>query len=173
MPEVIYEDVFLGLGSNLNDPQRQLSLALEMMPRYGMEIIKASATYETVPWGVTGQPNFFNLVVQIATGHGPHALMERCLILEQKQGRMRRERWGPRVLDIDILAVGALVMQQNDLVIPHPRLHERAFVLRPWADLAPGFRVPGLSGTVAELWEALPASEKQKVWRAEPETKEA
>lgn len=167
MPEDKQSAVFIGLGANLNDPPRQISQAMHLMPARGISIVQASALYESLPWGVTDQPNFYNLVLHITTAHTPHELMEQCLALERELGRQRREPWGPRVLDIDILAMGQLMLQQHGLQIPHPLLHQRAFVLRPWADLAPHFRVPGLSLTVQELWHALTPEAQSQAWHAE------
>jgi 2-amino-4-hydroxy-6-hydroxymethyldihydropteridine diphosphokinase len=125
---------FLALGSNLGDRQAYIDAAVADMP----DVVAVSPVYETDPvGGPDGQPPYLNAVVELDTDLSPRRLLELCQRLEQAAGRVRQERWGPRTLDVDVLLVGDLVVDEPDLVVPHPRMWERDFVLRPLADLAP------------------------------------
>ena len=126
--------VFLGLGSNLGDRWATLRAAVAALP----DVVAVSPVYETDPvGGPPGQPPYLNLVVELDTDRSPRDLLEEAHRLETAAGRVREERWGPRTLDVDVLLVGDLVVDEPDLVVPHPRMAERAFVLAPLADLAP------------------------------------
>ncbi|HWD54803.1 MAG TPA: 2-amino-4-hydroxy-6-hydroxymethyldihydropteridine diphosphokinase [Acidimicrobiales bacterium] len=128
---------FIGLGSNLGDRRAHLRAAVEGL-RAGGDVIAVSPVYETAPvGGPAGQDDFLNLVVELATADTPRALLERCRALEAAAQRVRRERWGSRTLDADVLWVEGEQVDEADLVVPHPRLWERRFVLAPLADLAP------------------------------------
>jgi len=118
-----------------------------------MEIGRVSSLYETAPVGVTDQPNFLNLVAAVQTGLGPLALLEALLHIENQMGRVRTERWGPRVIDLDLLLYGGERVSLPGLTVPHPRLRERAFVLVPLAEIAPALRLPGDGKRAAELAE--------------------
>jgi 2-amino-4-hydroxy-6-hydroxymethyldihydropteridine diphosphokinase len=125
---------FLGLGSNLGDRQRYLREAIE--PLTG--VVGVSKVYETDPvGGPPGQAAYLNCVVELATDLSPRQLLGVCHRLESAAGRVRGERWGPRTLDADVLLVGDLRVEEPDLVVPHPRMWERRFVLAPLAELAP------------------------------------
>jgi 2-amino-4-hydroxy-6-hydroxymethyldihydropteridine diphosphokinase len=146
---------FIGLGSNLHshhgDRQRHLEMALGAMSRIG-RVIKTSSIYETDAWGVDGdQPDYLNQVAMIETGLGPSALVEAMLGIEAEIGRVRTERYGSRTIDLDVLFLGNLVINEPGVQIPHPRLHERAFVLVPLADVAPDFVHPVLGTTLDKL----------------------
>jgi 2-amino-4-hydroxy-6-hydroxymethyldihydropteridine diphosphokinase len=141
---------FLGLGSNLGDRQTQLAGAARgLTADPAITLVRASAVYETRPVGREDQPDFLNQVLQIATTHEPRELLAACLAVEQRLGRVRRERWGPRVIDIDVLLYAGLSWNDDNLVLPHPRMHERGFVLTPLAELVPDLLVNGV--TVREL----------------------
>lgn len=128
---------FIGLGSNLGDRRAHLRAAVEGLGAAG-DVVAVSPLYETEPvGGPTGQDNFLNLVVELRTADTPRALLERCRALEATADRVRRERWGPRTLDADVLWVEGEQVDEADLTVPHPRLWERRFVLAPLADLAP------------------------------------
>lgn len=149
--------VYLGLGTNLGD--RLVNLAQAVRSLSGFSSLQAvSPVYETPPWGFTDQPPFLNLAVQIVTNLKPTALLRRLKKIEVQLGRKPSFRYGPRLIDIDILFYGSQVWQSADLVIPHPHLHQRAFVLVPLADLAPWFLHPLLHQTVAELLAQIDAS---------------
>ena len=125
---------FLGLGSNLGDRRATLRAAVADLP----DVVAVSPVYETDPvGGPPGQPAYLNLVVELQTDRSPRELLEEARRLEAAAGRVREERWGPRTLDVDVLLVGDLVVDEPDLVVPHPRIAERPFVLVPLADLAP------------------------------------
>jgi 2-amino-4-hydroxy-6-hydroxymethyldihydropteridine diphosphokinase len=124
---------FLGVGSNLGDRLAILRRAVVAIP----DRVSVSPVYETEPVGGPTQGGFLNAVIELETDRSPRALLELCQDLERRAKRVRLERWGPRTLDADVLLVGDLVVDEPDLVVPHPRLWERRFVLAPLHDLAP------------------------------------
>lgn len=138
----------IGLGSNLEGPQRQLSLAVRGLTRLGL-VVGRSSLYQSAPQGgPPGQPDYLNAVVALMpTCHEPEQLLAGLLELEREQGRVRRERWAARTIDLDLLSWGSRVVVSATLTLPHPRLLERAFVLAPLCELAPDWRHPvsGLS----------------------------
>jgi len=145
------EPVFIGLGSNL-EPERHLRQALNAMRQEpGLQVIALSPVYQTAPWGVTDQPDFLNAVLELRTTVNPVAMLDWLLELEKRLGRVRLERWGPRTLDLDVLAWGNRVINTPRLEIPHPRLHQRGFVLVPFCDLAPQWRHPILGRTARDM----------------------
>jgi 2-amino-4-hydroxy-6-hydroxymethyldihydropteridine diphosphokinase len=146
------ERVFIALGSNLGDRAGWLRQAKEkLLESPTVQWVGESSIYETAAVGKTDQPPFLNQVIEVRTALTPEDLLAYLLQVEQKLGRVRRERWGPRIIDLDLLAFGNDVLQSKQLVLPHPELHRRRFVLQPWTELAPEFEVPGFSATVAEL----------------------
>lgn len=131
---------FLGIGSNLGDRWATLRAAVAAMP----DVVAVSPVYETDPvGGPPGQPAYLNLVVELDTDRTPRQLLETARRLEAAAGRLRGDRWGPRTLDVDVLLVDDLVVDEPDLVVPHPRMAQRRFVLAPLADLAPELAPPG------------------------------
>lgn len=140
----------LALGSNLGDRPANLRAAIDALAP-AVEVKRESPVYETPPWGVTDQPAFLNMVVQSETDLAPPTLLAHLKDLETRLGRQPGVRYGPRLIDLDILFYDNLVLDTPPLVIPHPRLHERPFVLVPLADLSPGLRHPVLGLTVREL----------------------
>ena len=142
---------YVGLGSNLEDPAAQIRAALAALDRLpGTRVRRASRLYRTPPWGLTEQPEFVNAVAELDTALAPDELFDALQALERAAGRARQVRWGPRVLDLDLLAFDALQSAEPALRLPHPHLHERAFVLVPLLELAPDLVLPG-HGTVHEL----------------------
>ena len=128
---------FLGLGSNLGDRRAHLRRALELLGAEG-DVVAVSPLYETEPvGGPADQGAYLNVVVELATAASPRQLLERCAQLERDAERVRGVRYGPRTLDADVLLVGTARVDEPDLIVPHPRLYERRFVLAPLADLAP------------------------------------
>jgi 2-amino-4-hydroxy-6-hydroxymethyldihydropteridine diphosphokinase len=148
-------NIFLALGSNLGHKAANLKLALLLLQNAGMQLERVSRMYESPPWGVEEQPSFINLVCRVSSPLLPMAIVERTMDIERKMGRVRRHKWGPREIDIDLLAYGDTQMASEMLTLPHPHLHERAFVLVPWAEIAPSFPVVGLNQTVNQLLEGL------------------
>lgn len=136
---------FLGLGSNLGERRDNLLAALRILDgTEGIRVLEVSSVYETSPWGVLEQPDFLNLVALVATTRGPRGLLEACTGVEEALGRERKERWGPRVIDVDILLVDDIELEEDDLVIPHPRMLERDFVMVPLLELRPAVIIPGM-----------------------------
>ena len=126
---------FLSLGSNVGDRHAHLSGALATLA--AGEALRVSSVYVTEPVGGVDQDHFWNLVVELETTAPPHELLARARRAEADAGRVREVRWGPRTLDVDVLLVGDVVVDDDELTVPHPRLYERAFVLVPLAELAP------------------------------------
>jgi len=140
---------YIGLGSNLGDRRETLSRALEQLrPR------RVSTIVETEPWGVVDQPRFLNCVAEIETETAPPALLDRLLEIERGLGRVRQKKWGPRTIDLDLLLYGDRRIVSPVLTVPHPRLHQRLFVLQGLAELCPDLAVPGHDRTVRELLDA-------------------
>jgi len=141
----------IGLGSNVGDRLGALRRALSLMKRKGIEIIKKSDVFETPPVGLTDQPRFLNACVLVKTSMGPQLLLAQLKEIEVAVGRQDRGQWGPREIDLDILYIDDLAIRDGELEIPHPRMHERAFVLLPLSQIAPHWRHPILGKTVEEL----------------------
>lgn len=137
---------YLGLGGNLGDPRRTMATALQALDRAdGVSVAMVSSLYRTPPWGGVEQPDFLNCVAGVRTVLEPRALLDLCLTTELALKRVRAERWGPRVIDIDLLVHGDRHIDEDGLVIPHPRMLERAFVLVPLAEIAPALELDGLA----------------------------
>lgn len=143
----------------------QLQNALAALKARGCKPLCCSSVFETPPWGLQEQPAFLNAVVQVHWEQSAMELMELALQVEHDLGRVRAVAWGPRTIDIDLLAFGELELRGQRLTIPHPLLQARAFVLLPWAEIAPEFVVPGLLQPVDQLLQALPADERASIKR--------
>ena len=127
---------YIGIGSNLGDRKRNIDSAVEYLKKTPLTVVeKASSIYETNPVGGPPQPNFLNGVIKIKTGLSPRSLLRRLKKIEKVLGREKTVRFGPRVIDLDILTYGKLNIDEEDLTIPHPRMHEREFVLRGLREL--------------------------------------
>ena len=149
-------EAFIALGSNLGDARAQVLSAFDALASLpGTQLLARSHLYLTPPWGVLDQPPFVNAVALVDTTLAPRELLNALLAIERAAGRVRDgERWGPRTLDLDILHMDAVAMADERLSLPHPRIHERAFVLLPLHDLAPVLDLPG-QGRVMDLLAAL------------------
>jgi 2-amino-4-hydroxy-6-hydroxymethyldihydropteridine diphosphokinase len=147
-------DATLGLGGNLGDPVATFAAALTRLRAHAaIELKAASSVWRTAPWGKLDQPEFRNMAVLIETSLSADELLALCLAIERESGRERRERWGPRTLDIDILTYGGQTIERPGLQVPHPRVAERAFVLAPLAEIAPAIMIGGrsLADLLAEI----------------------
>ena len=142
--------VYLALGTNLGDRLANLRAAIKALSSE-INVIAESKVYETPPWGYENQPTFLNMAVKCETNLEPESLLKRLKQLEVQLGREQSFRWGPRLIDIDILFYDDLILKSESLTIPHPRLHERAFVLVPLADIASDFVHPVLKKMIKEL----------------------
>jgi 2-amino-4-hydroxy-6-hydroxymethyldihydropteridine diphosphokinase len=142
--------IYLALGTNLANRTENLRAAIAAMPP-SIIVRQTSPIYETPPWGLTDQPAFLNMVLRGETDLEPAVLLQYLKRLETGLGRVPAIRWGPRLIDMDILFYDDLVLDVPGLTLPHPRLHERAFVLIPLADLAPGLVHPALGRTIKDL----------------------
>jgi 2-amino-4-hydroxy-6-hydroxymethyldihydropteridine diphosphokinase len=143
--------VVLALGSNLGDRLASLQEGVDVLcARPGLFDVRVSPVYETAPVGGPAQPDYLNAVLVATTTLSAQAVLERSQEAESALGRVRGQRWGPRTLDVDVIVYGAEVSDDPELTLPHPRAHERAFVLAPWHDVDPGAVIPGY-GPVADL----------------------
>ena len=145
--------VHLGLGSNLGDREEYLSMACNHLCSEAVREFRASSIYESEPLLKMPQPKYFNMVVCGLTVLSPQELLKKCQQIEINLGRIRRERWGCREIDIDILSYGSRKIDNDDLVIPHPEIQNRSFVLMPMLELSPEWLHPETGITIKVLWE--------------------
>ena len=143
--------LYLLLGANLGDRARTLRRVVDLIAKRVGPVVKQSGLYETAPWGITEQPAFLNQVLAVQTALEPEAVLVQTQLIEQDLGRVRREKWGARVIDVDILYYDNLVRQSETLTLPHPYLHQRRFTLVPLAEIAPEFVHPVFGKTTAAL----------------------
>ncbi|HVV53746.1 MAG TPA: 2-amino-4-hydroxy-6-hydroxymethyldihydropteridine diphosphokinase [Mucilaginibacter sp.] len=144
-------DVFLLLGSNLGNRQMYLSEAVRRIGHEIAPVIRTSSLYETQAWGKTDEPDYLNQVAELKTDLPPKEILKQILNIEKAMGRKREEKWGSRIIDIDVLFYDSLVISGPELTIPHPEMHKRRFTLEPLNELIPDFVHPVLGKTVAEL----------------------
>jgi 2-amino-4-hydroxy-6-hydroxymethyldihydropteridine diphosphokinase len=142
---------YLLTGGNMGDRFVNLQRSIELIEAHCGDIIAISSVYETAAWGVTDQPSFLNQVIVLNTEHSPASLMKALLQIETEMGRIRQEKMGPRIIDIDILLIDDLELQSDDLIVPHPALHLRRFALTPLAEVAATKVHRSKNKTIAEL----------------------
>src|SRR5687767_6059202 len=157
VPSGSAEAYFL-LGANVGDRAATLAHALDLLEAQCGALTR-SALYETPPWGDVDQPPFLNVAARAQTRIAPLTLLRLCKLIEAQLGRTPTHQWGPREIDVDLLAYGRVSLTTPDLTLPHPRLHERAFALVPLAEIAPEWRHPLLDRTATELLADLPAAD--------------
>ncbi len=143
--------VYIGIGSNLGNREENCKRAIELIPEKGIRVSECSSMIETEPWGVTDQPKFINMAVEVETSLGPEELLSVLKKIEHDIGRVPDIRWGPRAIDLDILLYDDIILKQPDLEIPHPGIKERDFVLKPLTEIAPDIVHPVLKKRIKEL----------------------
>lgn len=147
--------VYIGIGSNLGSRQDNCLKAIELLQGSGMRVSKQSSMYETKPWGVTKQPEFINMAVELETELRPLELLSLLKNIEIEMGRESTVKWGPRLIDLDILLFDNETINEDRLKIPHPLMHERPFVLEPLSEIAPDAMHPVLLKKISELLRGL------------------
>lgn len=153
---------YLGLGTNIGDRVNYLSQAIKILDsEKDIIITKKSKLYETKAWGYTNQDDFLNMCIEIETKLNPNELLEKCQNVEKELNRERKIRWGPRTIDVDILFFNDIILQEENLEIPHPRIGERAFVLIPLIDLNEKLKINEIS--ITKYLESLTAEEREEV----------
>lgn len=145
--------VIISTGSNQGEREQHLQSAIEALEAHGFALLKASAVYETAAWGLEDQPAFLNQVLCFETEHKPSHCMELLLVIERAMGRQRKQKWGPRTIDLDILFFDQAIINESDLMVPHPHLHKRRFILEPLHEIMPYYVHPVLKLTVSEMLE--------------------
>jgi 2-amino-4-hydroxy-6-hydroxymethyldihydropteridine diphosphokinase len=150
---MVRRQAWIGLGGNLGDVQQTLSSAQKSIRELSATDLLVSPIYESEPWGIAEQPVFLNQVVGITPVLSPIETLTALLEIERNHGRIRGQKWGPRTLDLDLLSWPEITMDTAELILPHPRMAERGFVLAPWADIAPGLIPFGLSLSVKAMLE--------------------
>ncbi len=147
---------YIGLGANLGDPEEQLRQALDLLGAVEeVEILKVSASYRNPPLGPADQPWYVNAVAQVRTRLAPEDLLRTLHRVEVALGRVRGEKWGPRLIDLDLLLYNGIISQDPELILPHPEMHRRAFVLAPLAEIASEAWHPALNKSAGELLREL------------------
>ncbi len=148
--------IFIGLGSNLGDRRGNILTALRLLDRPRIRVARVSSLYQTEPVGFGPQPDYYNAVCILETDRPPRRLLAACLDVEAAMGRARGVRWGPRLIDLDLLFYSQRIVQTPSLTVPHPRLAERRFVLEPLCEIPPEFRDPMSGKTVRDLLRDCP-----------------
>lgn len=151
-------NIYLLLGCNIGNRKSNLTRAITLIKEAGIKVKKCSSIYKTAAWGITDQADFFNQVLITETDHPPLELLAVLLSIEKSMGRERKVKWGPRLIDIDILFFGDIAIESSILTIPHPELHNRRFTLQPLYEIAPDLIHPILNKTIEELLAICPDS---------------
>lgn len=151
--------IFLGLGTNIGNKSANITQALSLLSQYGVEPIRVSSLYHTPPWGILAQEAFINAVCEVRFSGSPQELLEIVLKIEALMGRVREIKWGPRIIDIDIIEFHSKQIDLPHLKIPHPFYIQRAFVLVPLAELAPNWTPTSQKKNIKQLLEQLPTQD--------------
>ncbi len=146
---------YIGIGSNIGNREDNCKNAIKLLIEYGVRVLKLSSKIETKPWGMSDQPDFINMAIRVETAKEPLELLDILKNIETDIGRRPGPRWGPRVIDLDILLYEDQTVKTSHLEIPHPRMCERAFVLEPLCEIAPEALHPILNKSVRELLEEI------------------
>lgn len=145
---------YLLLGGNLGDRKRNLELAIQLLNNEAGKVSAVSSIYETAAWGLTEQPDFLNQAVKLETNLAPLELLDKMLEIEQRLGRIRKNKWGERLIDIDLILFGEEIINiENKLQVPHPHMQNRKFVIKPLAEIAPNAYHPIFGKTISEIFE--------------------
>lgn len=152
---MVKHTAYVALGTNLGNRQKNLELALQLLAQNGVRVVKVSTFIETEPYGVTDQPNFLNGICQVETDLTPIELLRLLLKLELDMGRVRLRHWGERIIDLDLIIYEDQIINTSELILPHPDMTNRDFVLRPLAEIAPNLKHPVLHQTIQQLLEGL------------------
>lgn len=147
--------VYIGIGSNLGNREKNCAHAIELLKKKGVIVNKSSSLYKTEPWGIKDQPEFINMAIEIETDLKPYELLAVLKKVEAEIGRKKSYKWGPRPIDLDILLFSNIIIDEDNLKIPHPLMHEREFVLRPLQEIAPDLIHPLFRMKVSELLRQL------------------
>ena len=150
---------YIGIGSNLGDRELNCKQAVGLLRQKGITVSKESSLYETKPWGVTDQPLFLNMAIEIETDLKPFELLRTLKDIEKEMGREETFLWGPRIIDLDILLYDNNIVDEKDLRIPHPNMQDREFVLRPLCEIAGDVPHPSLLLSIEELLQRLKSTE--------------
>ncbi|WP_075580304.1 2-amino-4-hydroxy-6-hydroxymethyldihydropteridine diphosphokinase [Acidaminococcus massiliensis] len=153
---------YVALGSNLGDKEQNIRRALELMEQHGVRVRKVSPLLTTEPYGVTDQPEFLNDAAEVEWAGDAESLLHTLLAIEQEMGRQRKRHWGERNIDLDLLLFGDQILRSADLVLPHPDMANRSFVLEPLAAIAETVVHPVFHRTIGELWQALQEKQQKK-----------
>lgn len=145
--------VYISFGSNIGNRKKAIEEAFYLIEQNNMRITKKSTIFETEPYGYTEQPSFLNGALEVKTDLSCREVLEKLLYIEKEIGRVRKFKWGPRLIDLDIIFFNDEVYDEEDLKVPHPDMHNRDFVLKPLSELCPNFIHPVLKKTVKELFE--------------------
>jgi 2-amino-4-hydroxy-6-hydroxymethyldihydropteridine diphosphokinase len=157
----MHHTAYIGIGSNMESPAKNCLQAIERLNTHSdLNLITRSSLYQSEPFGITDQEWFVNSVVRLITSLPPEELLRACLSLEKAMGRTRTEKWGPRIIDLDILFYDDLILKQEGLEIPHPGIAERSFVLAPMNEIAPKFIHPKLKKNIETLLAEIPSPQQ-------------
>ena len=157
-------EVYLQLGSNIGDRLDNLDQSIKIITERIGNVLEKSSVYESTPWGVENQRNFLNQVIFVKSNFDPYTILDLVLQIEKDMGRIRIEKWGERIIDIDILFIDDFIIESENLCIPHEFIAKRKFVLQPMCEIAPGFIHPKLNKTISQLLEECIDEEKVNVY---------